>query len=273
MTRDNAAVCLSQDELMSGPLRALYLDNDFIAISKPAGMFVHRTAMDWSVRDVVVQTLRDQLRQSVFLIHRLDRPTSGIVLLGLSSEAAAAASRLFRERQVNKTYLALVRGHAPDAGRIDRPLISPEVVQREPLEAVTDFRTEQRFEIPFQSDRFPTTRCSLVRATPQTGRFHQIRRHLNGINHPVIGDTSHGDSRQNRFFRETVDTTRLMLHAAELSFCHPVTDESVVISCPLPQDMSRPLQRLAEKYPHESGPPSRIGHDITAGTIRVPESD
>ena len=194
LARDNPAMSLSRDESMNGLLPVLYQDNEFIAVDKPTGMFVHRTAIDWSVRDVLLQTLRDQIQQSVFLIHRLDRPTSGIVLVGLSSEAAAAASRLFRERQVSKTYLALVRGYSPDAGRIDRPLTSPEVVQREPLEAVTEFQTEQRFEIPVQSDRFPTTRCSLVRATPRTGRFHQIRRHLNGIDHPVIGDTSHGDT-------------------------------------------------------------------------------
>lgn len=208
-------------------------------------MFVHRTEMDWRVRDVVVQTLRDQLHQPVFLVHRLDRPTSGVVLLGLTSEAAAAASALFRDRQVGKQYLAIVRGHAADEGRIDRPLTSPEVVQSEPLEAVTEFHTERRFEIPIQSHRFPTTRCSLVRATPGTGRFHQIRRHFNGINHPVIGDTSHGDSRQNRFFRERFGNTRLLLHAAELSFRHPGSHAPIRIHCPQPSDMATIVDKLA----------------------------
>jgi len=227
------------------PLPVLYEDEHYVAVCKPAGMFVHRTEMDWSVRDVVMQTVRDQLRQPVFLVHRLDRPTSGIVLLGLSSEAAAAASALFRDRQVGKQYLAFVRGHAADDGRVDRPLTSPEVVQKEPLEAVTEFHTEQRFEIPIRSDRFPTTRCSLVKATPRTGRFHQIRRHFNGINHPVIGDTSHGDSRQNRFFREQFGTTRLMLHAAELSFRQPFTDTQVTAICPLPEDMATVAAQLS----------------------------
>jgi tRNA pseudouridine65 synthase len=226
-------------------LTVLYQDEHFVAVCKPAGMFVHRTEMDRRVRDVVVQTLRDQLQQPVFLIHRLDRPTSGVVLLGLSSEAAAAASELFRTRQIAKQYLAIVRGHAPDFGQIDRPLTSPEVVQSEPLEAVTDFRTEQRFEIPLRSDRFPTTRCSLVRAIPRTGRFHQIRRHFNGINHPVIGDTSHGDSRQNRFFREQFGNTRLMLHAAELSFRHPFRDTDVAVSSSLPDDMTALVAELS----------------------------
>jgi tRNA pseudouridine65 synthase len=208
-------------------------------------MFVHRTEMDRRVRVVVMQTVRDQLKRPVYLVHRLDRPTSGIVLLALSSEAAAAVSKLFRDRQVTKSYLAFVRGHTAETGRVDRPLTSPEVVRTAPLEAVTEYRTEQQFEIPLQSDRFPTTRCSLVRAIPKTGRFHQIRRHLNGINHPVIGDTSHGDSRQNRFFRENFGTTRLMLHAAELGFRHPMTGEMVEVSCPIPPDMAEPLRQIA----------------------------
>ncbi len=231
---------------MSKPLLpVLYQDEHFVAVCKPAGMFVHRTDMDRRVRDVVVQTLRDQLRQPVFLVHRLDRPTSGVVLLGLSSEAASAASELFRDRQVSKQYLAVVRGHTADDGRIDRPLTSPEVVQSEPLEALTEFRTENRFEIPLCSDRFPTTRCSLVRVTPRTGRFHQIRRHFNGINHPVIGDSSHGDGRQNRFFREQFENTRLMLHAAELSFRHPFSRSQARVPCPLPKDMARLVGGLA----------------------------
>ncbi len=209
-------------------------------------MFVRRTEMDRRVRDVVVQTARDQLQRPVYLVHRLDRPTSGIVLLGLSSESAAAASRLFRERQVAKSYLALVRGHSMDSGRIDRPLTSPEVVRSEPLEAVTEFETLQRFELPVPSGQFPTTRCSLVKAVPKTGRFHQIRRHLNGISHPVIGDTSHGDSRQNRLFRESAGTRRLMLHASELSFRHPLTGNRIVIECPLPEDFSGPLRWLQQ---------------------------
>lgn len=230
---------------MSQPtLPVLYQDDHFVAVSKPAGMFVHRTEKDWRVRDVLVQLLRDQLQQPVFLIHRLDRPTSGVVLLGLSSEAAAAVSELFRERQVRKEYVALVRGHTADTGSVNRPLTSPEVVQTEPLPATTEFSTESRFEIPECSDRFPTTRCSLVRAIPRTGRFHQIRRHLNGIDHPVIGDTSHGDSRQNKFYRKTFHIRRLMLHAAELSLKHPYTSEQLCVTAPLSPDMDDALSSL-----------------------------
>jgi len=236
-----------QGSAFSGPLPVLYQDEVFVAVAKPAGMFVHRTEMDRRVRVVVMQTVRDQLKRPVYLVHRLDRPTSGIVLLALSSEAASLVSRLFRDRQVTKSYLAFVRGHAAETGRIDRSLTSPAVVRTAPLEAVTEYQTEQQFEIPLQSDRFPTTRCSLVRAIPRTGRYHQIRRHLNGINHPVIGDTSHGDSRQNRFFRENFGTTRLMLHAAKIGFRHPMTGKMIEVSCPMPPDMTEPLRQITTR--------------------------
>lgn len=242
-------------------LAVLYQDNEFVAVAKPAGMFVHRTEMDRRVRTVVVQTVRDQLRRPVYLVNRLDRPASGIVLLGLTSEAAAAAAEIFRERRVSKSYVVLVRGHAPDAGRIERPLTSPEVKTTEALESVTEYRTTERLEVPMASGKFPTTRCSLVNVTPRTGRFHQIRRHLNGISHPVIGDTSHGDSRQNRFFRENLGVDRLMLHASQLMFQHPVTGERLEINCPLPQDFSDPLQRVRLMCHLEAGSGDRIGGD------------
>lgn len=228
----------------SDELAVLYQDDDFVAVAKPAGMFVHRTEMDRRVRTVVVQTVRDQLRRPVYLVNRLDRPASGIVLLGLTSAAAAAAAEMFRERRVSKSYMVLVRGHAPDAGRIERPLTSPDVVSSEPLDSVTEYRTNERFEIPVASGPFPTTRCSLMMVSPKTGRFHQIRRHLNGISHPVIGDTSHGDSRQNRFFRENLGANRLMLHASRLAFRHPLTDEAIEISCAPPDDFTGPVHRL-----------------------------
>lgn len=229
---------------MPAALPILYCDDDFIAVIKPPGMFVHRTELDQRERAVVLQTVRDQLRHPVFLIHRLDRPTSGIVLLGLSSSAAAAASELFRDRKVTKEYVALVRGWSPERTTIDRPLTSPEVVRDEPLPAVTDLCTDQRFEVRQPWNGFPTTRCSLLRATPRTGRFHQIRRHLNGISYPVIGDTSHGDSRCNQHFREHLGVTRLMLHASRLQFSHPWTGKTVHIHAPLPDDMQQVTSRL-----------------------------
>ena len=211
-------------------------------------MFVHRTDKDRRERRVVMQALRDQLDCSVYVLHRLDRPASGIVLFGLSSQAAASAAKLFREQRVEKRYWVLVRGHCLPTGFIDRPLQQPDAQDPEPRPASTSFETEALYDIPLRSDRFPTTHCSLVRVMPHTGRFHQIRRHMNGISHPVIADTSHGDGRQNAFFRKRFGVARLMLHAGTLSFRHPVTQADVHIECPLPLDFTSVLQELE---PHE----------------------
>ncbi len=232
--------------MAAAPLPILYEDDHFVAVAKPPGMFVHRTELNRRERTVVLQTVRDQLQRHVFPVHRIDRPASGIVLLGLTADAASAAARLFRDHRVVKTYRILVRGFTPPEGCIDRPLTSPAVVRQEPLPALTRYRTEQRFDVPIPSGTFPTTRCSLLTAEPATGRFHQIRRHFNGIGHPVIGDSAHGDSRCNRWFRTHCAARRLMLHASAMAFDHPVTGRTVRIRCPLPGDMTESLERLKE---------------------------
>lgn len=217
----------------------LYEDEQLIAVAKPSGMFVHRSAADRSATEFVVQTVRDQLNCFVYPIHRLDRPTSGVLLLAKSSEAAAIFATMFAERRVQKTYLALVRGFTEDSGRIDRPLVSDKGRGRPasdphsvPQDAETLYRTVEKFEAGFSSGRHATTRCSLVEASPKTGRFHQIRRHMAGISHPVIGDADHGDTKLNRVFQEQVGVTRLMLAAVRIEFVHPKTEAAIVIDCP-----------------------------------------
>jgi len=220
------------------PIPVLYEDEQLVAVAKPSGMFVHRSAADRSATEFVVQTVRDQLNGFVYPVHRLDRPTSGVLLLAKSSEAAALYAAMFAERRVQKSYLALVRGHTHDNGMIDRPLVSdkgrgkpstdPHAV---PQEAETLYRTLDKFETGFSTGRHKTTRCSLVEASPRTGRYHQIRRHLTGISHPVIGDADHGDTKCNRAFQEYAGVTRLMLAAIRVQFEHPMSKEQIVIGC------------------------------------------
>ena len=227
------------------PIPILYEDDLLIAVAKPSGMFVHRSLADRSATEFVVQHVRDQIGHFVYPVHRLDRPTSGVLLLARNPEAAALYGNMFAERQIRKTYLALVRGHTEDSGTIDRPLISdkgrgkpathPSAV---PQEAETGYRTLERFEAPFPSGKHPTSRCSLVEAQPKTGRYHQIRRHLAGISHPIIGDAEHGDTKLNRLYQQHVGVTRLMLAAVRVEFIHPVTGKLVVIECPLEESFA-----------------------------------
>lgn len=232
-------------------LPVLYEDDHLIAVHKPGGLFVHRSEADRSVTDFVLQRVRNQVKAFVYPVHRLDRATSGLLLLAKDRQTAAEVGQLFEDRQVSKRYRALVRGHCPDAGEICDPLISargrrkPEGHPfREPQHALTTFQTLQRYELPFPSGRYPTSRCCLVDAQPITGRWHQIRRHLNYFSHPIIGDTAHGDTRQNHFFAETLHVQRLMLAAIQLNLPHPRTGCTLQIECPPDADFTNVLDRL-----------------------------
>ncbi len=236
------------------PIPILYEDDQLVGVAKPSGMFVHRSAADRSATEFVVQTVRDQLRCFVYPVHRLDRPTSGVLLLAKSSEAAAIYAAMFAERQVQKTYLALVRGHTQDSGKIDRPLVSdkgrgkpvtnPHSV---PQDAETCYRTLEKLEAGFASGRHETTRCSLVEASPKSGRYHQIRRHLTGISHPVVGDADHGDTKFNRAFQQHAGVTRLMLAAVRVSFLHPISKEQIIIDCSPEHSFTSVIELLREQ--------------------------
>jgi tRNA pseudouridine65 synthase len=232
-------------------LPVLYEDNFLIAVHKPSGLFVHRSEADRSVTDFVLQRVRNQVKAFVYPVHRLDRATSGLLLLAKDRQTAADLGQLFEQRQVLKVYRALVRGHCSDVGEICDPLISargrskPEGHPfREPQHALTKFQTLQRYELPYSSGRYPTSRCCLVDVQPITGRWHQIRRHLNYFSHPIIGDTAHGDTRQNHFFAETLQVQRLMLAAIQLNLPHPRNGHALQIECPPDADFTNVLDRL-----------------------------
>ena len=194
-------------------LRILYQDDSYVAVDKPSGLFVHRSAYDRRSRDLVLQRLRDQLGQHVHPVHRLDRATSGVLVFALSRAAAGDLMAEFRERRVDKTYLAVVRGFANADGTVDRPI--------EGAEARTRWRLLDRAELPIPVGGFPSARYSLLALHPATGRHHQLRRHLAAAGHPILGDSTHGDNRQNRAFRDHTGVGRLMLHAWRLAFDLP----------------------------------------------------
>ena len=222
-------------------LDILYQDAWMVAVDKPPGLLVHRSALA-RADDFALQRLRRQLRRRLYAVHRLDRPTSGVLLFALTPRMGAALSRLFEQRAVVKRYLCVVRGHPPDEGLIDYPLCRERGSPRRP--AVTAFRTLARVELPVPVGRYATSRYALVAARPLTGRYHQIRRHFHHIFHPLIGDTTHGEGRHNRFFREAFGVRRLLLHAYSLGFTHPRTGEDLRIGAPLDPVWRGLLDRL-----------------------------
>ena len=222
-------------------LEILYQDEVLVAVNKPAGMLVHRSWLDRHETQFVMQTLRDQIGQLVYPIHRLDRPTSGVLLFALNSEIAHKLCQQFEQKQIEKQYLAVVRGYVTGHGEIDYPLkvqldkIADKFSQpdKAPQSAVTFYEGLQTVEMPYGVGRYATSRYSLVRLIPQTGRKHQLRRHMKHIFHPILGDTQYGDLHQNRALMEHTGCARLLLHAEKLIFVHPLTQRPMTIQAGL----------------------------------------
>jgi tRNA pseudouridine65 synthase len=215
-------------------LTVLHHDDDLVAVDKPPGLLVHRTRIA-DAETFALQALRDQLGRRVHTVHRLDRPTSGVLVFALTTEAARLLSAQFEAQQVGKRYLAVVRGWPPVTGDIDRPLDDPEASvpgRRAPRAALTRYRRLATVELAVAVTRYPTSRYALMEVQPRSGRRHQIRRHLAHIRHPIIGDTSHGEGRHNRFFRERFGLHRLLLHAWRLDLTHPVTGRPLRLEAP-----------------------------------------
>jgi tRNA pseudouridine65 synthase len=217
-------------------LNILYRDEHIVAIDKPAGWLVHRSDIDRHETRIIVQALRDQLGgQHVFPAHRLDKGTSGVLLLALSAQANRALAEQFENQDVAKTYLAVVRGWPPASGCIDHPLVRDhddygrQIAKPDAQRAFTRYRRLATVELPFAVDRYPSARYALVELTPETGRRHQLRRHMKHIAHPIIGDATHGKGRHNRFFQQQFDCNRLLLVCTSLEFAHPLTGAPLTI--------------------------------------------
>ncbi|WP_318437478.1 tRNA pseudouridine(65) synthase TruC [Photobacterium leiognathi] len=228
-------------------LEILYRDEYLIAVNKPAGMLVHRSWLDSHETVFVMQTLRDQIGQHVFPLHRLDRPTSGVLLFGLSSEIAAEMMPMFAGRDMHKTYHAVVRGWIKEAAVLDYPLkVELDKIadknaseEKEAQPAVTAYEPLATVETDIAVGRYSTSRYCLVEMKPETGRKHQLRRHMHHLSHHIIGDVNHGDGRHNRMFREHYDCHRLMLHASRLQFAHPITGEPIDIRADIDETWQR----------------------------------
>ena len=234
-------------------LEILYQDEVCVAVNKPPDLLVHRSFVDTRDRENVVRTLRRQLGKKVFTVHRLDRATSGVLIFGFDSETARLLTTQFERREVQKTYLAIVRGYTDASGTINMPLKEPydriatpaQTTENKPAqEAVTEYETLARSELPLSAGRYPTSRYSFVRVSPQTGRRHQIRRHLKHISHPIVGDIKHGDNHVNQLIEREFGIRRLLLVASELRIGHPATGESLSLKAHPGEDFEKALQCL-----------------------------
>jgi len=264
----------------------LYQDDDIVAIHKPAGLLVHRSWMASQESQFAVQMTRDAIGQKVFPVHRLDKPTSGVLIFALSSEVARLLQEQFQnaspvnkdienisvenahvgknaieknaveKNAIEKEYLALVRGwpfFEKDHQQwiCDNPLkyhvdkfSEPDTEEGKVQDAETHFERLKTATIHQPVGPYDSARYSLVKAMPKTGRKHQIRRHLNHCNHPIVGDVNHGDRNHNHFFTDHFKQTRLYLAATRLSLTHPVSLEPLVIEAPLESSFQRVIDQI-----------------------------
>lgn len=217
-------------------LEIVYQDEYLIAINKPHGLLVHRSKIADDATEFALQMLRDQVGRHVNPTHRLDRKTGGVLLFAFDKETEISMQKQFQEGLVDKNYLAIVRGYTPAQLEIDYPLAKENGTLQD---AQTSFVTLQQSEIPLEIGKHPTSRYSLVKANPKTGRMHQLRKHFAHIFHPIIGDRPHGCNKQNRYFKEHLQMNTMMLHALDLTFSHPVTKEKITIKADVQDEFKR----------------------------------
>ncbi len=227
-------------------LTIVYQDDDLVAISKPPGLLVHRSPIDRHETRFAVQMLRDQIGRHVYPVHRLDKPTAGILLFAFSGDVARQLGQQMMAKALHKSYLALVRGYIHNSGIIDYALRYryDKIADRHrreqvpPQPAVSAYQSLAHYELPFASGRYATSRYSLVKLSPVTGRKHQLRRHMVHLRHPIVGDTTHGDGKQNKFVRDRFNFANLALSCTHMGFYHPVSDNWTAIDAPAHPAMS-----------------------------------
>jgi len=250
------------------PLEIVYEDEELAVVNKPAGMMVHagsgatdEARSGGTLVNALLhrfQTLSStggELRPGI--VHRLDKETSGLILIAKNDKTHEALAEMFADRRITKTYVALVQGKLPEDGATIQAPISRDSVRRTRMttrrlegarHAVSHYRVVERLETRFGA-------FTLARVRIETGRTHQIRVHMASISHPVVGDTLYGApakiialplSTTRKAAREVLELKRNFLHSAELEFSHPLTGKLVQLKSPLPEDLAEFLGRLRD---------------------------
>ena len=225
---------------MAPDLAVVHADARLLSVNKPAGLLVHPSALDAHETDTALARVEHMAGQRLWPAHRLDKGTSGLLVFARDAEAARLLGTAFEAGLVHKRYLALVRGWPAaadgDGGVIDHPLArDPErpSAGQPHREARTRWQQLARHEWPFAVDgRHASSRYALLQCWPETGRRHQIRRHLKHIGHPLVGDSTHGKGAHNRAVAQWLGLARLWLHAAELDLPHPDDGRRLLLQTP-----------------------------------------
>jgi len=215
-------------------IKIVFEDEYLLVVNKPNDVLIHHSFMarDRDDEQTLLDMLKEQLGHKYYPIHRLDRKTSGVLLLAKKREDVRAFQILFQENKVQKIYYALVRGFAPETGRIESPVKGRDANVYK--DALTNFKHLKEVCLDIPVHPYDQSRYSLLELKPETGRLHQLRIHMNKISHPIVGDPKYGDRFHNRMFESEFDCTKLFLHARAIQFVHPMTKEKLNIQAAFP---------------------------------------
>ncbi|MBS2213443.1 hypothetical protein KEM09_18685 [Carboxylicivirga mesophila] len=224
------------------PNDIIYQDEAIIAVNKPVDLPVHKNDFMPADAAYLTKEVGQLTGKAVFPVHRLDAKTSGVIVLALSREIAAILSHQFEQREVKKTYLLVSKG-LPGEGVFDSPVLIKKKKKRQAAE--TAYKTLSTVETGICYKQEVNVPVSLVRAMPQTGRWHQLRQHFAMNRTDILGDTQHGDWTLNKIMTEVTGVKRLLLHAASLEFQHPQNGQKISLEAIVPEAFDRVLTQLA----------------------------
>jgi tRNA pseudouridine65 synthase len=205
-------------------IEIIYQDDFLVVVNKAPGLLMHKSFIAKEVEENLKDKLSQQLGVPIFLVHRLDRKTAGLVVCAFDKETARHLADQFARKEVRKVYLAICRGHLAASITINKPL---ENERGNLQDAETYFEPLAYAELAICTGKYPSTRLSLVACKPRTGRMHQIRRHLAHLRHYIINDKPHGDCKVNKVFKDELSLDHMMLHASEMDLIHPKTKKNI----------------------------------------------
>ena len=217
-------------------MQIIFEDDYIICVNKPNNVLVHHAFLSRNVgdEDSLLQLIEKEFGIKVYPVHRLDRKTSGLILLAKEKEYVSKFQELFTTKQIQKTYFGVVRGFSPETKTIDSPVKGRDANVHK--EALTYLRTLANITLDIPVKPYDSSRYSLVEFLPQTGRMHQLRVHSNKISHPLIGDAKYGDKNHDTMFAENFGWKNLFLHAGKLEFIHPFSSEKMILKGTFPKD-------------------------------------
>lgn len=230
-------------------LEIIYQDSYCLLVTKPNNVLVHHAHHSRNKIDEksLVQLIEDQLGSRYFPIHRLDRKTSGIILLASKKEYVSTFQALFTNKEIKKVYYGVVRGYSQENRIIDSPVKGRDALVYK--EAETHLKRLDKIELNIPVKPYDSSRYSLVELTPTTGRMHQLRIHMNKLSTPLINDPKYGDKNHDTMYGEQFGWTNLFLHAGSLAFTHPFSNQELVLKSSFPNDWIQLFEKFYWKNP------------------------